>query len=105
MGVPLGGIGCGTICRGWRGDFVRFVQLKVVINCFRWTIAPAAIPTIKVVDADQFSISIKDLNGPEIEQRKSTVLHAPAKETSRKAKVQKHWNFGGVKVLLDFHVH
>lgn len=25
MGVPLGGIGCGTICRGWRGDFVRFV--------------------------------------------------------------------------------
>lgn len=77
----------------------------MVIDHFRWTIVPAAIPTINVVDADQFSISIKDLNGPEAEQRKSTVLHAPAKETSRKAKVQKHWNFEGVKVSLNFHEH
>ncbi len=24
MGVPIGGIGAGTIGRGWRGDFVKW---------------------------------------------------------------------------------
>ena len=27
IGVPLGGIGCGTVNRGWKGDFCRW-QLK-----------------------------------------------------------------------------
>ncbi len=31
MGVPLGGIGCGSVGRGWRGDFMR------------WQVAPTGI--------------------------------------------------------------
>lgn len=89
MGVPLGGIGGGTICRGWRGDFVR------------WTLVPAAIPSVSVVDVDQFSVSIKDLSGPKAGQRSSCVLHVPAKETTRKAEVHKRWNFNGLKVQWD----
>ena len=30
MGVPLGGIGSGSIGRGWRGDFSRFVFLDEI---------------------------------------------------------------------------
>ena len=43
MGVPLGGLGGGTITRGWRGGFVRW-QLRPGI--YRYGVAPA----------DQFSL-------------------------------------------------
>ena len=46
MGVPIGGIGAGTIGRGWRGDFVK------------WQLFPGA-GTTKMVDADQFSAYIE----------------------------------------------
>lgn len=88
MGVPLGGIGAGTICRGWRGDFVRYGTTAYRTYFIRWTLVPAAIPTIKVVDVDQFSVSIKDVSGPNADKRNSAVLYVPAKESTRsKAKV------------------
>ena len=43
MGVPLGGIGCGSITRGWRGDFIR------------WQLRPG-IYRVHPVFADQFSV-------------------------------------------------
>ena len=46
MGVPLGGIGGGSINRGWRGDFRR------------WTIRPGFVHH-QVVDADQFSLRVR----------------------------------------------
>jgi non-lysosomal glucosylceramidase len=46
FGVPLGGIGGGSINRGWRGDFRR------------WTIRPGFIHH-QVVHADQFSLRMK----------------------------------------------
>ncbi|CAH1113965.1 unnamed protein product [Psylliodes chrysocephalus] len=48
-GVPIGGIGCGTIGRGFRGEFCRF-QLRPGI--YEWN----------TVDADQFIVTIKDEN-------------------------------------------
>ncbi|XP_050498421.1 non-lysosomal glucosylceramidase [Diabrotica virgifera virgifera] len=49
-GVPIGGIGCGTIGRGYKGQFCRF-QLKPGI--YEWN----------TVDADDFLVVIKDENG------------------------------------------
>ena len=46
MGVPLGGIGGGSITRGWRGDFLRW-QLR------------AGAPHVSTVYADQFSLFVK----------------------------------------------
>lgn len=46
-GVPLGGIGCGTIGRGYRGEFCRF-QLK------------PGLYEHNTVDANQFIVTIKD---------------------------------------------
>jgi len=46
MGVPLGGIGCGSITRGWRGDFLRW-QLR------------AGFYHHQRVFADQFSVFAK----------------------------------------------
>lgn len=43
MGVPLGGLGGGTITRGWRGDFCRW-QLQAGVYAYR------------TVAADQFSL-------------------------------------------------
>ena len=40
LGVPIGGIGCGTINRGWKGDFCR------------WSLKPG-IYTYDVVEANQ----------------------------------------------------
>jgi non-lysosomal glucosylceramidase len=51
MGVPLGGIGGGSINRGWRGDFRR------------WTIRPGFIDH-QVVDADQFSLRVQRESEP-----------------------------------------
>ncbi len=45
-GVPLGGLGGGTITRGWRGDFVR------------WQMQPS-IYRHEVVPVDQFSLRVK----------------------------------------------
>ena len=39
-GVPIGGIGCGAINRGWKGDFCR------------WSLRPG-IYTYDIVDANQ----------------------------------------------------
>ena len=46
MGVPLGGIGCGSITRGWRGDFRR------------WALRPGTY-SYDVVYADQFSLFVQ----------------------------------------------
>ena len=46
QGVPLGGIGGGTVTRGWRGDFARW-QLQP--GCYRYGAVPA----------DQFSVAVK----------------------------------------------
>jgi non-lysosomal glucosylceramidase len=46
QGVPLGGIGGGSIGRGWRGDFRR------------WSLRPGFIHE-KVVSADQFSLYVR----------------------------------------------
>jgi non-lysosomal glucosylceramidase len=46
-GVPIGGIGCGTIGRGYRGEFCRF-QLK------------PGLYEYNTVDANQFIVTIKD---------------------------------------------
>eukprot|EP01126_Amoeba_proteus_P043276 TRINITY_DN4742_c0_g1_i4.p1 TRINITY_DN4742_c0_g1~~TRINITY_DN4742_c0_g1_i4.p1 ORF type:complete len:808 (-),score=167.44 TRINITY_DN4742_c0_g1_i4:424-2784(-) len=81
MGVPLGGIGGGTIGRGWRGDFVR------------WTLVPAAIPHLAVVDVNQFSVRSRNVNGEG--DTIASVLHAPAKKTALpKPKLRSQWNFG-----------
>lgn len=48
-GVPLGGIGCGTIGRGFAGEFCRF-QIK------------PGLYEYNTVLADQFIITIKDEN-------------------------------------------
>mmetsp|Transcript_11799 Transcript_11799/g.33225 ORF Transcript_11799/g.33225 Transcript_11799/m.33225 type:complete len:1288 (-) Transcript_11799:36-3899(-) len=45
MGVPIGGIGAGTIGRGWCGDFGR------------WQLFPG-FPNYTTVDVDQFSVCI-----------------------------------------------
>jgi len=52
FGVPLGGLGGGAICRGWRGDFVR------------WSIFPASIVKSGIVHADQFSFFSSDSSAP-----------------------------------------
>lgn len=46
QGVPLGGLGCGSIGRGWRGDFSR------------WQLRPGYIHH-GTVHADQFSLYVK----------------------------------------------
>ncbi len=46
QGVPLGGLGCGSIGRGWRGDFSR------------WQLRPGYIHH-QTVFADQFSLFVK----------------------------------------------
>lgn len=46
MGVPLGGIGCGSITRGWRGDFCR------------WALRPGTY-SYDIVHADQFNLFVQ----------------------------------------------
>jgi len=82
MGVPLGGIGCGTIGRGWRGDFLR------------WTILPAAIPNISIVGVDQFSLFSR--NAGDAGSARASVLHVPQQNKTsaiKKQVVEKSWNF------------
>ena len=47
LGVPIGGIGCGTIGRGFRGEFCRF-QLR------------PGLYEYSTVDANQFIVTVKD---------------------------------------------
>lgn len=49
LGVPLGGLGCGTIGRGYKGEFCRY-QLT------------PGIYEYNTIDANQFIITIKDVN-------------------------------------------
>lgn len=69
MGVPLGGIGCGSIGRGWRGDFLR------------WQVQPAGIVELHNVEANQFSVFVKR---PEISP-KASVLHPGKPKLSGKS--------------------
>lgn len=73
FGVPLGGIGGGSINRGWRGDFRR------------WTIRPGFVHH-QVVYADQFSLRVKREN----EDAKAVVLAA---EKPRDGSLS-CWNWG-----------
>ena len=66
MGVPLGGIGGGSIGRGWRGEFVK------------WQVG-ASLMQVKRVDADQFSVFIE-------RERVPTYAEVVAKEPSTSAK-------------------
>lgn len=59
MGVPLGGIGTGSIMRGWKGDFNR------------WQIKPGKY-SYKTVSANQFSIYVKHKG----EKAKTTVINS-----------------------------
>jgi hypothetical protein len=76
MGVPLGGIGAGSIGRGWRGDMNR------------WHIHPASIPQFCTPDASQFSIRVHRGNSTH-----ATVLN-PRRPTSAGAKGWE-WNLTG----------
>lgn len=51
QGVPLGGIGCGSIGRGWRGDFRR------------WQLKPGSVRN-DMVWADQFSLFVQHEGQP-----------------------------------------
>ncbi|HYW83942.1 MAG TPA: GH116 family glycosyl-hydrolase, partial [Spirochaetia bacterium] len=51
QGVPLGGMGGGTVTRGWRGDFVRW-QLQP--GCYSYGAVPA----------DQFSVAVRRQGRP-----------------------------------------
>ncbi len=51
MGVPLGGIGCGSITRGWWGDFRR------------WALRPGTY-SYDIVYADQFSLYVQHPGKP-----------------------------------------
>ncbi len=72
-GVPLGGLGCGTIGRGCRGDFNR------------WALKPGDY-SYRKVDADQFSLRVVH----EGEKPQAVVLN-PGKP---KAKALQDWGWG-----------
>ncbi|XP_046403432.1 non-lysosomal glucosylceramidase [Ischnura elegans] len=55
-GVPIGGIGCGTIGRGFKGEFCRY-QLRPGFYEYH------------VIDANQFIITIQDADGKTIYQQ------------------------------------
>ncbi|MCK4845586.1 MAG: hypothetical protein KAS95_07920, partial [Candidatus Heimdallarchaeota archaeon] len=65
-GVPVGGLGGGTIGRGWRGEF------------FRWQLKPG-IYHHKSVEANQFSVFIKRKDGSTY----STVLNPDHPKTGK----------------------
>ncbi|RDD46384.1 Non-lysosomal glucosylceramidase [Trichoplax sp. H2] len=54
-GVPIGGLGCGTIMRGWNGQFCR------------WQLRPGWY-TYDIVHADQFTVSIRKNGEPSYQQ-------------------------------------
>ncbi|GJQ72624.1 hypothetical protein Trydic_g1288 [Trypoxylus dichotomus] len=75
-GVPMGGIGCGTIGRGYRGEFCRF-QLR-----------PGRYE-YKTIDANQFMITIKN-------KAKDTIFQSTLSTYSKEFRKLKAW-----KSLID----
>jgi non-lysosomal glucosylceramidase len=75
MGVPIGGIGCGSIGRGWRGDFIR------------WNICPCGIFSSSPVEVNQFSVNISKKDQPP----KATVLY-PGRPT-KNPKLASDWEW------------
>ncbi|KAK7582522.1 hypothetical protein V9T40_013967 [Parthenolecanium corni] len=75
-GVPLGGIGGGTIGRGFRGEFCRF-QLK------------PGVYEYNVIDANQFIVTIRNSAHMTVYQNVLSPLSAPAKGRLSSWK----WNF------------
>lgn len=47
-GVPIGGIGSGSVNRGWRGEFAR------------WQLSPSGVRDWDVIDIDGFSLRVVD---------------------------------------------
>ncbi len=82
QGVPLGGIGGGSIGRGWRGDFRR------------WSLRPGFIHE-KVVCTDQFSLYIR--RGKEAPQTVSLSPVKPADGTLSS------WNWGLDPACATYH--
>eukprot|EP01118_Nematostelium_gracile_P005718 TRINITY_DN1816_c0_g1_i1.p1 TRINITY_DN1816_c0_g1~~TRINITY_DN1816_c0_g1_i1.p1 ORF type:complete len:922 (-),score=224.06 TRINITY_DN1816_c0_g1_i1:38-2803(-) len=83
MGVPIGGIGSGSIGRGWRGDFCR------------WQIAPTGVAQFKIVEADQFSVFVQRKGKKGKGMKKATVL-SPNKP-SQKSLSSWSWNLDATK--------
>lgn len=82
MGVPCGGIGCGSITRGWQGDFARPQSLPCV---------PWRNDLYRPLDANQFSLWIRS---PLLKERTfSTVLNT----RSTNPLTLKDWNWKGLK--------
>jgi non-lysosomal glucosylceramidase len=75
-GVPLGGIGGGSISRGWKGDFNR------------WSLWPGRYGH-HVVMPDQFSIRASPVkDGPN--QSKATILSMPTTQQKNRSAI-KNW--------------
>ncbi|XP_071795230.1 non-lysosomal glucosylceramidase-like [Asterias amurensis] len=76
-GVPIGGIGCGAINRGWKGGFCR------------WSLNPG-IYTYNLVEANQFTVRIKRSGQPLYQQ----VLY-PGKVSNKHLNQAWQWEFPG----------
>jgi len=89
MGVPLGGIGGGSIGRGWRGDFIR------------WNISPCGIAQVSAVEADQFSVFIRHLPSADAPAQSvdprpiATVLHPGRPKKNCPVASKWDWNIKG----------
>ncbi|EFA86556.1 hypothetical protein PPL_00357 [Heterostelium album PN500] len=83
MGVPIGGIGSGSITRGWRGDFVRWNLKNGMVNS-------------EVVDANKFSVYIKmeEQQSQPLSTKRATVL-CPGKPKSNFALDVWNWSLKG----------
>lgn len=80
-GVPLGGIGCGTINRGWKGDFCR------------WQLKPG-IYTYDIPSSDQFIVNIRK-RGVTVWQQ---VLN-PGKPSNSSELNTWNWEFDGTQAF------
>ena len=90
MGVPLGGLGGGTITRGWRGDFTR------------WQIKPGRYHRC-IVPFDQFSLRVRR----EGEAPAALVL-SPHPSQGQKRKLRgfgelNTWNWGLAEARTTYH--
>lgn len=85
-GVPLGGIGGGSIGRGFRGDFRR------------WQFIPGVCEEAPVL-ADQFSVFVNRGKNSPNEKKISSVLY-PGRPKELRSK-EDHWGIGSWKWNLD----
>ncbi|XP_022105236.1 non-lysosomal glucosylceramidase-like [Acanthaster planci] len=76
-GVPIGGIGCGAINRGWKGEFCR------------WSLTPG-IYTYDIVEVNQFTVRIQRPDQPVYQQ----VLY-PGQVSSQHLAQSWQWQFPG----------